>query len=161
MGRPTKYTPAIHKEIVQHIKNGNFFAPSCRAAGISPDTGHTWRAWGEGKQTYGTHKAPKDASMYVSFAADVARALDHGEVKAAKRLLLATKDDWRAAEAYLARRAPERWGRNRVEIEHSGSVEINAEAARDALKAYNDVFDDLISSEGAGDVEGAPDNTDA
>lgn len=47
-GRSTTLTPEIHKEIVRHVREGNFFSTSCELAGISRYTGIEWLRRGRG-----------------------------------------------------------------------------------------------------------------
>lgn len=136
MPRQTTLTPEAYEKIVAAVRRGNYFSISCRAAGISEDTGTQWLAVGRGKLqrsglTAGT------IELFERFARDIEKAEAEFELeqieeieKAARsktRLMIKTFADgsgettetedagsWQARSWIMERRSRERWGRDQM-----------------------------------------------
>ncbi len=101
MSRPTSLTPEVHKAIVASIRGGNYVETASAAAGINRASFYEWMKRGEDDGA---------TEPFASFAADVRKAEAEAENEAVNTLKVAAKDDWKAAEVYLKRRHPTRWG---------------------------------------------------
>src|SRR4051812_28516672 len=116
----SKLTPAVHEAIVNSVRAGNYLAAAARAAGVSDNTARKWLRRGEG--TDDREQAPE----FAVFAA----AVRHAEAEAEDHAVAALNDamlvDWRAAEAFLKRRFPDRRG-DRAALEHSGGLGLAIE----------------------------------
>ena len=64
MGRDTKYTPAIHNQIVEALRFGAFRKHAANAAGVGDRTLADWIAWGEaGREPYATFARDVEAAI--------------------------------------------------------------------------------------------------
>ena len=109
-----KLSPAIHKAVVNLVKQGNWIQTASRAVGIPRSTMFRWMQIGRGE-----HPTRAATEPYLSFAKDVDDAFATAEVEIVQDLR--SSDDWRA-KAWLLERGPARdsW---------SQSVNINAQMA--------------------------------
>lgn len=157
-GRPTLLTDVVADQICEHLENGNYFAVACRAVGISPDTGLTWRNRGvPGTREYDElgpwdreqraaiaegAEILEEAGRFSQFSQRVARAEAAAEVKAVEAVHTAMTTDWRAAVEFLKRKHPDRWREEtRIDAsvssttEHQVSITPQAEQLLEALEA--------------------------
>lgn len=141
-GRPTKLNEQVIAEICRFIEAGNWFEVSCRLAGINEETGNVWLKLGRTGQQQGKNKPQP---IHKQFAEAVQTAVDRREAALAMQIRksaqggtkthVATKTvtkpdgtkveerveslqppDWRAAAWILERTAPDRWGKQRLEV---------------------------------------------
>jgi hypothetical protein len=106
MGRRSKLTPKLQEVIVHLIEQGNYDSTAAAAAGIAPSTFYRWLEQGEAASS----------GRYREFWEAVSCARAMAEVYAVSVVRTAADSgDWRAALEWLARKAPERWARNRTE----------------------------------------------
>jgi hypothetical protein len=143
MGRPTKLTPQVQEKIVSAMRAGNYFVAACRYAGISDGTGRKWMAWGDGRAYGEGGELPEDVEPYRAFRAAVREAEGAAEVELVAQIRSKVPDVPSVGLEVLSRRHPERWGRNRVEVEHSGGIEVEGNRIVEALSAYNEVIGKL------------------
>lgn len=117
-GRPTKLTPAITKKIVKALKAGATHDLAALYAGISRTTFYDWKARGEAGE-----------EDFSDFSDAIALAEGKGAVELLEKIKLATKDpkEWRAGAWLLERRYPEQYGKQQLDIKHSGSVGLSWE----------------------------------
>lgn len=94
-GRPTKLTPALQREIVRHLKRGNYREPVARFVGITERTFHGWMARGQAATE----------GVYHAFFQAVMKAEEEAEVLAVARVKNKHPEWW------LERKYPERWAR--------------------------------------------------
>jgi hypothetical protein len=110
VGPPIKLTASVQKTICEMVRAGNYLKIACAAAGISADSLSRWRK-----------KGAAGEEPYAAFL----RELEHAELDCESALVKkwhdAAPDDWRAARDLLARRFPDRWGRQ-VEEESPGRL---------------------------------------
>ncbi len=164
----TALTPEVHGKIVKAMRAGNYFKIACAYAGIAESTGYKWLAWGAPDLTDADAQAwrkrdrttappvtAKARQPYRELREAVARASAEAEVEATGHLVAAARTrvddagkvvqqgDWRAAEAFLRSRAPDRWGRQRVDVQHGGEVKISP--VGEVLDKFDDVFGKLVS----------------
>lgn len=183
-GRPTLLTDLVADQICEHLENGNYFAVACRAVGISPDTGLTWRNRGvPGTREFdelGPFSAEQVATatdagielvaeegLFSQFSQRVARAEAAAETKAVEALKNAMTTDWRAAVEYLKRKHPDRWREEtRIDAsvssttEHQVSIAPGSEQLLAALEAME--RHGLLEPAPAGELEaGQEGDTDA
>ena len=95
VGRPSKLVPDVEDRFFHALRAGNARVAACRFAGISEATFHRWM----------TDPRPE----FREFRLVVERAESEAEVAVVGNLVEASKRDYRAALAWLERRAPERW----------------------------------------------------
>jgi hypothetical protein len=100
----TRFT--ITEEATQTIcgllREGSYFEPACRLAGVNVETGREWLARGEGRH----HRPPTDATR--AFAEAVAAASAQAE-HVAVRTVVSGHRGWQGPAWFLARRFPARW----------------------------------------------------
>lgn len=128
-GRKTKYTPEIHKQIVDLIATGNTIKATCAYVGISDETFRRWlekvdfladieRA--KGQAHIGAVFAIRSAiqgqqeTSTITETFSETRLDKNGEEYTYKRtttknVITNVPADWRAAIDYLKRRDPEHW----------------------------------------------------
>lgn len=147
MARSSKLTPEVHGKIVTAMRAGNFFVAACRYAGISESTGHKWMAWGLGKDYGEGAPLPEDWAVYAKFREAVKAAEGAAEVELVAQIRSKVPDVPSVGLEVLSRRHPQRWGRNRVEVEHSGTVDLEASKVVEALAAYADVIGKLADEQ--------------
>lgn len=104
-GRPSKFTEEVAKTILAAIANG---ATRRVAAGMAGVGESTLRAW--------TRLGRRGVDPYAQFQACLMQASRAAENMMANTVFEAGKSDWKAALAWLERRVPGEWGRNRVEV---------------------------------------------
>lgn len=151
-GRPTKLNEQVIAEICRFIEAGNWFEVSCRLAGINEETGNVWLRLGRG-QDVPNHKPQP---IHKQFTEAVQAAVDRREAALAMRIRQAAqprdvttrsttvdKDgnrtetvrearedgDWRAAAWILERTAPDRWGKQRLEVTGADGGPMQVEVA--------------------------------
>lgn len=120
LGRPTKCTPEVTREIVRFVTRGLPLKTAARAAGISYGAVKDWNARG---------KAENAEEPYASFyeAIETAKAefasVHAGVVDDAGRM-----GDWKASAWLLERRTRDFVKREKIEtdakVEHSGGVRV-------------------------------------
>jgi len=116
-GRKPLLTDQAKETIKKALEDGNYDIVAYTRAGISKSTFYSWLKKGEDAQLKkdGTPYA-RDA-QYVEFLDMVTRARVEGEAHHVENWKEKGKDDWRASAEFLARKYPERWGRqDRVDI---------------------------------------------
>lgn len=142
IGRPTALTPVVHEIIVTTIRAGNYFTVACARAGVTPKAGYEWMQRGRGElmdadppmmpwteddpDVYpeGHEKAGEPyPGRFREFGDAVIRAEADAEAHAVGviRQAMVQDGDWRASEAWLKRRHPERW-REETVVEQQGQV---------------------------------------
>lgn len=100
-GRPSKLTPERQKKLVDAIRAGNYYATACTYAGIEYQTFRNWMIAGEQAQR----------GKYFEFFEAITHAEAEAESRAVALWQKAMPDDWRAAQMFLERRHPDRWGK--------------------------------------------------
>lgn len=108
MARTTKLTPEVIDAVCLHILDGNYKEVAAPAAGLSVWTFRKWLTLGR--------KFPD--GIYGQLVQAVQDAEAQAEITQAKRLYAAAVSEWQAAVAWLERKFPKRWGRDRGEIYH-------------------------------------------
>ena len=131
MARRTKLTSQVQQTIVTAVTAGAPFETACQYAGIAPQTGHNWRAWGQRALARG-----ESASPYIGFFEAITLARSQDELRRVARINKAGEGgaltyrktvthedgrttveehfqppDWRADAFHLERSRPAAWGR--------------------------------------------------
>jgi hypothetical protein len=133
IGRPTKLTPALQKQICGFIEKGNYISTACAACGIDERTYQRWVEWGKkGTEPYATFVVSIKKAEVIAETARVERIQEAGIggklIKVTTRTLrngtevkeeFYSQPQWPADMTILERRHPERWGR-RQEITGKG-----------------------------------------
>lgn len=117
-GRDFKYSPEIHKKIIEALRAGNYVQVTCDYAGIDTATFYKWMKRGE-----------KGQKPFDQFFSAVREAQAQGEMKhvvnidrcglgrpaqydqQGKLIQAAIDPDWKASSWVLERKFPERWGK--------------------------------------------------
>jgi len=110
MARPSKLTPEIQKKIIEAIKAGNYYEAACAYAGVSYSTLRGWIVKGEKAKS----------GKYLKFLEAVRQAEAEAEARIVLQWQKAMPEDWRAAQAFLERRYPERWGKKETHVVEGG-----------------------------------------
>jgi hypothetical protein len=105
VGRPPALTPEVEARIVAAVSAGAHLSVAARAAGVSRQTLHRWRARG----------AAEAEGPYHELARALERAEAEAELRQVAQIARAAQSEWRAGAWLLSRRAPERWGRGASE----------------------------------------------
>lgn len=95
-------TPELVEQLTKYLRLGNYIATAARAVGITPLVFQTWHRLGSGVDAI---------EPYVSFRADVDKAIAEGEALNVGRVAQAARENWQAAAWLLERQHPERWAR--------------------------------------------------
>lgn len=112
-GRPSKLTPERQKKLVDAIRAGNYYETACTYAGIEYQTFRNWMVAGE----------QASRGKYFDFFEAITRAESEAEARAVALWQKAMPEDWRAAQMFLERRHPDRWGKqDKLRTEVSGTV---------------------------------------
>jgi len=131
-GRPTKLTEEVTTTITNAIAVGATFKHAAQAAGIDRLTFQRWMRLGKAAQS----------GEYRNFYNAVKKAETAGVLLLLQRIQYAAKDgQWQAAAWILERRHPADYGRrDRLAVEHSGEITLNAvvEARTVVLRALAD-----------------------
>jgi len=114
MARPSKLTPQVQQRLVEAIRAGNYYEAACGFAGIHYSTFRNWMIRGEKAKS----------GKYKQFFEAIIRAEQEAEVRMVAQWQKHMPGDYRAIRDFLERRHPERWGRKRLDIEHSGNIGI-------------------------------------
>jgi len=114
IGPPTKLTASVQKTVCRMVRSGNYLKVACAAAGISTDALSNWRK-----------KGAAGEEPYAAFLAELQQAELDCESALVKKWHDAAPDDWRAARDLLARRFPDRWGREVEEKPPDSGVGLN------------------------------------
>lgn len=115
-GRPSLYTEALAEEIVDRVAGGEDIAGICKSVGISLSVLHRWReVYPEFMEAYARarQRSGEASESRIQAIMDDARA---GKIDANTARVLMDAEKWLAAK-----RAPRTHG-DRVEVEHSGTV---------------------------------------
>ncbi len=108
VGRKTKLTPKLQRALSDILEQGNFVSTACHAVGVGESTFYRWMDNGE--------QAAK--GEYKEFWDAIKKAQSKGEMEAVSLIQKAAKDGtWQAAAWFLERAFPERWSRNRLEVD--------------------------------------------
>ena len=112
-GRPSKLTPERQKKLVDAIRAGNYYETACTYAGIDYTTFRLWMQKGEARE----------AKKFSDFFEAITRAQSESEARAVALWQQAMPTDWRAAQMFLERRHPDRWGKQeKVKAEVQATV---------------------------------------
>jgi hypothetical protein len=114
-GRPTEYTPEIHKAICADVADGAAFEAACKNQGIDDSTAYRW------------------LKKYAAFRDDYARAQGSKQVIAGRCVLSAIqKGDVNAAFRYLAIVDPTNWAeKQRLELGGADGGPLTVTVIRD------------------------------
>lgn len=118
VGRPSKFTEDVRTSIIDSLKAGSTYDQAALVAGIAPSTLYDWKAKGESGEP-----------EFSEFLEEIKTAEAKGDLDLLKRIRSASIDPkfWTAAAWILERRHPETWGKQRIDINHSGSVSLTWE----------------------------------
>lgn len=159
-GRPTALTKDVHDKIVAAMRAGNYLTDAAAYAGVGYSTVRRWLRWGDPDYNPETdadrsNPAPRALAKYRAFRAAVREAEGAAIVEAVAELRAAGRKDWRAAEAFLKRRASSTWGTDHVAVDHSGEVAVGGPVL-DALAEYADVMRELAGEDPPAEPEVTP-----
>jgi transposase len=128
MARPIKLKPEVQNKIIVAIKAGNYIETAAAYAGISKNTLYDWLKRGEReKQRVNKNSKAKIRKLeadFVEFSDAIEKALAEAEIRDVTIIAKAAEEQWQAAAWRLERKFPDRWGRRKLDIEHSGEIGI-------------------------------------
>ncbi|MNW47468.1 hypothetical protein D3C74_247980 [compost metagenome] len=132
-------TPEKRARLMEALRAGNHVETACRFAGMPKRT------------FYNVLEAARrdDADPWdLEFEADVKKAQADAEVRNITMINKAGAEDWRAAAWFLERAYPERWGRNKREVDLTVSL-ATATDPRAAMQAGLDELAEILAEEDA------------
>jgi len=113
MGRKTKLTPEVQKNILDALSVGATHRIACQYAGINPQSFYNWLDKGEAGQ-----------KLYVDFFEQVIQTQGRAAVGwLAKIEAAANEGDWRAVAWKLERRYPHEYGKT---VQERMNLDLNA-----------------------------------
>lgn len=114
-GRPTKYSPQMHKAIIEYLEAGMSRTTAAELAGITRQTLTEWAG-----------SPPDWQGSYPTFSYDVKQAIAKAKSRATVTIANAIKDgDVNAAFRYLSYQEPEEWSApERHEVTGSGGTPL-------------------------------------
>lgn len=104
-GRPSKFRDDVAKAILDAIGRGATRDAAAGSAGIGGTTLRTWCRLGR-----------RGVEPFAEFQSALLRTAKAAELTMAEALFNAGRTDWKAALAWLVRRNPAEWGKNRLQI---------------------------------------------
>lgn len=144
-----KLNDEITEEICKYLSVGLYVTTVCDLVGIVPSTFYAWQNKGEDEieRREKGHKADPKAQPYLDFCMAVRAACAQSEfvAVAAFRGGFSKSDGWKAAEKFLGRRYPGRWG-NRQHVHHSGKIEHGSELAKAVEAQGPEAAQQLVSA---------------
>ena len=125
IGRPSKLTDILVKEICQYISDGNTFERACRLSNISDSVFYSWKARGE-KEKEG---------KFADFLEATLKAGEQFKQTNINIIQEAAKDGtWQAAAWLLERKHPEEFGRrDRVAISMDSKIDTFITAVKEII----------------------------
>jgi hypothetical protein len=134
-GRPSKLTPERHKLIVMLLQRGNWRQTACQLAKVSYQTFLNWMERGEAGE-----------QPYMAFFEDVLAAESLAEDYAVACMQTHALGDWRAAQAWLALRQRDRWGKvDTIEVRTRPSDDKLAKLGTEQLEQLDAWLADAVS----------------
>lgn len=112
MARLSKLTPEIEKKLIDTIRLGNYYEAACAYVGIGERTFYRWIEKGKKAKS----------GKYWQFWQSIIQAEAEAEARIVTQWQKKIPEDWRAAQAFLERRYPERWGKKDI-VKHQGDNE--------------------------------------
>lgn len=146
-GQPTKLTPAIQKQIVKYTTFGVPRELAGAMEGVADRTLRKWLEWGEAEGA----KEP-----YRSFAREMRKAEAKAGGKAAMRVYMHGKTDWRALAWWLRSRHAELFG-DKIELNIKDGFNRLLDVAQRVLEPTQ--FAQLLAALTGEGGEGAPPQT--
>ena len=115
-GRPSKLTRATEERFFDAIRSGAPIITACTVAGISQTTLYRWLE---------NAQKPESDSQYREFRDRMTQVVAEAEVWHLANWSKHSKKDWRASQAWLGMRFPERYSRNRYEKENGSGPRVS------------------------------------
>lgn len=129
-GRPTKCTPELVKQICDLIREAHYVVFACLQVGIEEKTYYNWRERGKsGEEPYASFL------QSIKIAEANAQVLLMSEVKSMAR---EKNKCWSAFMTIMARRWPQLWGENRVDVREVKQKQAKLEAAFESMKSQHE-----------------------
>jgi len=123
MGRLSKLTPELQKEICGYISVGNTFERSCILANIAEKTFYIWKSKGRESKN----------GKYVQFLQAVKKAEEEFKRHHIANIAKASdKGIWQASAWLLERKYPEEFGRRE-------KIDVHSERLEEAIEAFRGI----------------------
>ncbi len=117
MGSPSKiHDIAIRNRILESLAEGNYIEVATASAGITARTLRNWRKSGElahRKRDEGRDLTPTE-EVFALFLDALGEHRALGEEKLVRRIVTASRTDWKAAAWILERAFPKRWAKREI-----------------------------------------------
>jgi hypothetical protein len=130
MPRQTKLTPEIQERIGEALRIGATHKHAAAYGGISETTFYEWL---NRNPAFAEFIRAREAEGALSLMALINHAAQH--------------DDWRAAAWILEHRWPEDYAVSRIDIHHSGEVQINLDARMDLIAQVGAVLQQMFADQ--------------
>jgi len=135
-------TPEIEKKILDAIRIGNYYEAACAYAGINIRTFYRWMEKGEKAKS----------GEFCQFCHAVKQAEGDAEARIVAQWTSKTPEDWRAAQAFLEHRYPERWGK-RIKIAGDQDAPLILKTWADVVKNLSEREKRKAESDNGGPIE--------
>jgi len=109
-GRKTKLTPEVQEKLLNVIRMGNYYEAACAYVGIDFSTFYRWMEKGKKSKS----------GKFCNFCKAIKKAEGDAEARIVAQWISKAPEDWRAAQAFLERRYPERWGKKETHVVEGG-----------------------------------------
>ena len=122
MSRRHKLTPDVHKSLCESARKGLWMSTAATNAGVHRDSVYEWLKVGGSFFRSGAEPTTDEQDACLAFYEAFTKAEAEFEEERLAKIGEGGKE-WKAYAWHLERRYPDRYGsRQRVEMEHSGSV---------------------------------------
>lgn len=132
-GRPSKFTDDVKAKLVKALKLGATHELAAMYAGIGASTFYAWKK-----------RAEDGDPEYQEFVETLNQSESIGAIAALEKIT--DSEDWKAAAWLLERRYPEMYGRQKLDVNHSGEVTLAQKAYKDFTPDQWDADDDHADS---------------
>lgn len=115
LGRPSKLTAELQREIVKHIRLGNYVETAAALSGIDKGTFYRWLKRGKAEQERISRggRPLKREDPYLEFYNAIEKARAQVEADGIAMIMRAGLKQWQAVAWRMERMFPEKWGYQR------------------------------------------------
>ena len=106
----------MQAEICGLLKAGNYITVTCEYTGIHRSTHYDWMI---------KAKASTRANKYTAYSESIKKAHAFSEARTVALISRVGEKYWQAAAWRWERKYPDRWGRQKLEVQHVGKVEAD------------------------------------
>lgn len=127
-GRPTECDARLIQQFANVLNAGNFVETACDYLGVPRSTFYQWldrASKARERVEAGGYTPTANEALWIELADTIARAQAGAEIASVARIRkAAAAGDIEADKFFLLYGRQQRWGRRKVELEHSGGVKL-------------------------------------